>query len=439
MKVSVVGTGYVGLVTSACLADTGNHITAIDVDEAKIEKLRRGESPIYEPGLDKLLQSNIKAGRLRFTTDLAEGIRDADVTFIAVGTPPNADGSSDLSALDAVADQIARIITEPKVLVIKSTVPVGTAQRIEDRVNAKTPHRVSVVSNPEFLKEGYAVEDFEKPDRVIIGADDPRAGDLVRELYIPFVRNQHPILQMGRTAAEMSKYASNAYLATRISFINEIANLCDRLGVDVQDVRRGMGTDQRIGFQFLYPGAGYGGSCFPKDVRSLAHLSREAGVEPEILNAVHHVNERQKRIIFEKIRKRFGDHLDGRVFAFWGVTFKARTDDIREAPALATMDALQNAGASIRAHDPQGLDNLRAQNRPNVACFEDAYECLDGADALVIMTEWSEFRSPDFAEIKKRLAHPVIFDGRNLYEPDTIRRHALEYYAIGRPSVRPPA
>jgi UDPglucose 6-dehydrogenase len=437
MKLTVIGTGYVGLVTGACLADTGNEIVGVDKDPHKIAVLDRGECPIYEPGLAELLQANVKAGRLRFTTDIGQGVRHGDVIFIAVGTPPRDDGSSDMTAVHAVADEIADHVDRPKIVVLKSTVPIGTGDEIEERINRRGKHRVSVVNNPEFLKEGTGVEDFFKPDRVVIGAEDPQAAALIRELHEPFVRNQRPIYIMRRTAAEMSKYAANAYLSTRISFINQIANICDALGIDVNEVRQGMGSDRRIGFQFLYPGAGYGGSCFPKDVQSLVHTARRAGVQADLLDSVHQVNQRQRELLFRKVVARFGGSLANHCFAVWGISFKPKTDDIREAPAVVTINRLLEAGATVRAHDPIALPNLRQLLGDRITFHESGYEALDGADALVIVTEWNEFRSPTFEEIHRRLRQPIIFDGRNLYSLDAMRKRDFEYYSIGRPAIIP--
>jgi len=438
MKLTIVGTGYVGLVTGACLADTGNDVVGVDKDAEKIEILRRGESPIFEPGLTELLAANLRAGRLRFTTDLARAIRHGEVIFIAVGTPPRDGGSPDLTGVHAVADAIAEAIEAPRIVVIKSTVPVGTADELEDRINRRAKHRVRVVNNPEFLKEGTAVEDFLRPDRVVIGTEDPSAAAVVRELHEPFVRNQRPIYVMHRAAAEMTKYAANAYLSTRISFINQIANICDALGIDVNEVRSGIGSDRRIGFHFLYPGPGYGGSCFPKDVQALVHVARQAGVKADLLDSVHQVNQRQREVLFHKIADRFGPSLAGLRFAVWGVAFKPKTDDIREAPAVILIEKLLEAGADLQVHDPQALPNLRRRFGDRLSYHDSSYEALDGADALVIVTEWNEFRSPSFDEMRSRLRQPIIFDGRNLYSLDAMRKRDFEYHSIGRPSVNVP-
>ncbi len=435
MRITVVGTGYVGLITATCLADAGNHVVGLDIDREKVDHLNQGKSPIYEPGLHDLLTENLSTGRLRFTTESAEAIAHGRVIFIAVGTPPREDGSADTSVLEAIGRLIAETMTEPKIVVVKSTVPVGTCDRLEAEMVSKTRQPLAVVSNPEFLKEGTAVDDFLRPDRVVIGAADPEAAETIRELYLPFVRNQRPILVMTRSAAEMTKYAANCFLATRISFINEIANICERCGVDVDQVRTGMGTDSRIGFHFLYPGAGYGGSCFPKDVQALAHLASEQGYDPTLLRSVHHINQAQRQRLFEKIRDRFDGDLSGRTFAIWGVTFKPKTDDLREAPALVVIEELLAAGAEVRAHDPRGLGNLQRAFGQRVTCCKDAYGALEDADALVIVTEWNEFRTPDFDRMRAVLKRPLIFDGRNLYEAQAMARKGFEYHSMGRPVV----
>ncbi len=438
MRITVVGTGYVGLVTATCLADTGNHVVGLDIDAAKVEQLAAGVCTIYEPGLGELLSDNLRAGRLRFTTDLDDAVAHGGVIFVTVGTPARADGSADTSAIEQICHDIADRMDEPKIVVVKSTVPVGTCVRLKREMLAKTEHRLNVVSNPEFLKEGTAVDDFLRPDRIVIGAEDPDAADAIRELYLPFVRNQRPILVMTPSAAEMTKYAANCCLATRISFINEIANLCERCGVDVDQVRTGIGTDARIGFHFLYPGAGYGGSCFPKDVQALSHLAEQIGYGCDLLRAVHQVNQRQRERLFARIAARFDGELDGKTFAIWGVTFKPKTDDLREAPAGYLIDRMLEGGASVRAHDPRGLRNLRRTYGDRVEYYEDAYDALDGADALVIVTEWNEFRSPDFERMQTLLRQPIVFDGRNLYEPASMKRRQFEYHSIGRPPVNGP-
>lgn len=437
MRITVFGTGYVGLVTGACLSDTGNHVVMYDIKADKIASLNHGECPIYEPGLTEIIRANLQAGRLTGTTDVKQAIAHAQLIFIAVGTPPREDGSSDLTAVHSVADTIADLIDEPKIVVIKSTVPVGTGDQLEPRINQRSRHAVRVVNNPEFLKEGTAVDDFQRPDRVVIGAQDAEAGACIRELHEPFVRNQRPIFIMSRAAAEMTKYAANACLAARISFINQVANICDAMGIDVNEVRTGIGSDARIGFQFLYPGAGYGGSCFPKDVQALVHVAQQAGVQTDLLESVHQVNQRQREVLFHKVTSRFGSDLRGRAFAIWGVAFKPKTDDIREAPAVILIEKLLEAGASVRAHDPVALSNLRRQFEDRIAYSDDPYEVVQAADAMIVVTEWNEFRSPDFDELRRRLKTPVIFDGRNLYSAATMQRHRFEYHSIGRPTLRP--
>jgi UDPglucose 6-dehydrogenase len=436
MRITIVGAGYVGLVTGVCLADSGNDVVALEIDVEKVERLNRGECTIFEPGLSELLQSNLSAGRFKATSDLPEAVRHAEIIFICIGTPPREDGSADLSAIEACVQEIARHISHRTILVMKSTVPVGTCAKIERLAAPLAKHPVIVISNPEFLKEGTAVDDFLRPDRVVIGSDDREAAERLRELYLPFVRNQNPILVVGRAASEMIKYAANCYLSTRISFINQIANICETLGIDVNEVRAGIGFDARIGSHFMYPGIGYGGSCFPKDVQALYHVAREAGVEADLLAAVHAVNERQKNLMAQRIRSHFGGALTGRVFAVWGVAFKAKTDDIREAPALRIIQGLLEGGAQVRAHDPKALTHLRHELGDRVTYHADAYEAVAGADALVICTEWNEFRSPDFARLRDLLQQPLIFDGRNLYSPETMRRNGFQYYSIGRPAIR---
>ncbi len=435
MQIAIVGSGYVGLVTAACLADSGNHVVAIDNDRAKIEALRSGRCPFFEPGLEELAGKNMRSGRLRFSTDLARGVADARVIFLAVGTPPRADGSADLSAIESAAVEVARGLTGPAILVTKSTVPVGTGARLEALIAANTPHRCPVVSNPEFLKEGSALSDFLRPDRVVIGADDPAAGDEIAELHQPFVRNNKPILRMGRAAAELTKYAANAYLATRISFINEIADVCEHLNVDVNDVRRGIGSDQRIGHHFLYPGLGYGGSCFPKDVQALASFGRAAGADCQLLEAVHRRNLAQGQRMVRRVLDRLGENLAGKRLAAWGLAFKPETDDVREAPALTVIEALLKAGAQVAVHDPRAMESARRVLGERVTYHPEPYAALQDADALLILTEWMEFRSPDFRRIAAMLRQPLIFDGRNLYAAATMRRYNFEYYSVGRPPV----
>jgi len=435
MKVTIVGSGYVGLVTGVCLADSGNHVLGLDIDEEKVARLNRGDCTIFEPGLSDLLKANLEAGRFKATTDLPAAVHHADVIFVAIGTPPREDGSADLSAIDRSGQEIAQHVNKRTLLVMKSPVPVGTGDHVEKLVSTLAKHPVVVVSNPEFLKEGTAVDDFLRPDRVVIGTDDAEAAAMLEELYEPFVRNQHPILVVPRAASEMIKYASNCYLSTRISFINQIANLCEALGIDVNDVRKGMGYDARIGFHFMYPGIGYGGSCFPKDVQALYRVADEAGVESDLLKAVHQVNARQKVLLLDRIRTHFKNDLAGRTFAVWGVAFKPKTDDIREAPALDVIEGLLKAGAKVRVHDPEAMQNAKQALGARVEYVDDAYAAVKGADALVICTEWNEFRSPDFDVLKASLRRPLIFDGRNVYAPKAMRAHGFVYYSIGRPPV----
>lgn len=435
MKIAVVGTGYVGLVTATCFAESGNDVIGIDKDPAKIAVLDSGRLPIYEPGLLELVQRNRREGRLRFTTDLAAGIDPAQLIFLAVGTPQGADGSADLSAVWAVGEAIARHANGPKIVVIKSTVPVGTNRALTERIAGNTPHAIDVASNPEFLKEGAALDDFMKPDRVVVGVRRPEVADVLRELYSPYMRTERPFLVMSPESAEMTKYAANAMLATKISFINEMANLSERLGADINDVRRGIGHDARIGFQFLFPGAGYGGSCFPKDVRALVSLSRQVGAPVRLMQAVDQVNEAQKSVLVTKIKRHFGDALRDKTIAIWGLAFKPRTDDIREAPALTLIDALLAAGAAVRVHDPEAIANTRAIYGDKLVYCDRPYGALEGADALAIVTEWQEFRQPDFEIMRRLMRAPVVFDGRNLYDPKTMSAHGFTYEAIGRAAV----
>ena len=436
MRVGVFGAGYVGLVTGTCFAEMGNDVVIRDVDEQRIAGLKRGRIPIYEPGLEEVLQRNLEMGRLRFTTDPHDAVSSAEVVFVAVGTPAGEDGSADLSHVLAVAREIAQHADGPRIVVNKSTVPVGTGRKVREVLAESSPHEFQVVSNPEFLKEGSAVEDFMKPDRVVVGTDSDSAREVMRRLYAPFIRTGNPICFMDVESAEMTKYAANAMLATRITFMNEIANLCERVGANVDEVRIGIGSDRRIGPAFLFPGAGFGGSCFPKDVRALERLADEVGYEFPIMRAVHVVNEAQKRVLGEKVRARFGDDLTGRRFAVWGVAFKARTDDIREAPALVLVEELLRAGAEVAVFDPEALDNARRVLGDRVVYAGSAHEALNGADALVVVTEWNEFRFPDFERIRDELKSPVVFDGRNLYDPRTMSELGFEYFSIGRPSRR---
>jgi UDPglucose 6-dehydrogenase len=432
VKIAVIGTGYVGLVTSTCLAESGNDVVGIDKDAAKIARLEAGQLPIYEPGLLELVQRNRREDRLRFTTDLAAGIAAARLIFIAVGTPPGPDGEPDLGAVWAVGDAIAAAATDAKIVILKSTVPVGTNRRLAERLAARTKVTHDVASNPEFLKEGAAVEDFMKPDRVVVGVRRPEVGDVLHELYSPFLRTEHPFLVMSPESAEMTKYVANAMLATKISFINEMANLCEVLGADINDVRRGIGHDARIGFQFLFPGAGYGGSCFPKDVQAVLSMARQLNIAAQLIDAVERVNQAQKTVLFRKIQKHFGTSLRHKTLAIWGLAFKPRTDDIREAPALTLIDALLKAGVQMRVHDPEALANVRALYGDKLVYCDRPYGAVEGADGLAIVTEWQEFRRPDFEVIRRLMRSPVIFDGRNLYEPRTLTDQGFTYYAIGR-------
>jgi UDPglucose 6-dehydrogenase len=431
VHIGVVGTGYVGLVVGACLAENGNFVVCVDNDADKIERLRRGEIPIYEPGLNDLVPRNVAEDRLRFTTDLGETVRASEVIFIAVGTPQDEDGSADLTHVLDVAAGIGRAMNGYKILVNKSTVPVGTARRVRDVVAGLTTHPFAVVSNPEFLKEGTAVDDFLKPDRVVIGTDEPRVEAVMRQLYEPFMRTGKPILVMDQLSAELTKYAANAMLATRISFMNEIANYCDQVGADVRQVRLGMGTDSRIGASFLFPGTGYGGSCFPKDVKALIRMGREASVPFNVVEAVDRTNEAQKTILVPRIAAHLGG-LGGKTAAVWGLAFKPRTDDMREAPAIAVVEALLAGGAAVRAYDPKAEEQARRVFGDRVTLCTRAYEAVSGADALVVVTEWSEFREPDFAKIKELMRRPAVFDGRNIYDPQVLRGLGFHYEGIGR-------
>ena len=439
MKITLVGTGYVGLVTGACLADTGNHVFCLDLDAAKVRALNEGRIPIYEPGLEAVVKRNRAAGRIIFSTDVAASVAHGVLQCIAVGTPPGEDGSADLQHVLAAARAVGRHMDGYRVIVDKSTVPVGTADRVRAAVAEElgvrgARHEFSVVSNPEFLKEGTAVEDFMRPDRIIVGSEDERAAQLLRELYAPFQRNHDRLMLMSVRSAELTKYAANAMLATRISFMNELANLAERLGADIEEVRRGIGSDPRIGYHFLYAGGGYGGSCFPKDVKALQRSAQEAGSPLGVLAAVERANEAQKRVLGMKIRERFGSDLSGRRFAVWGLAFKPNTDDLREAPSLTLIADLLAAGGAVRAYDPAARHEARAlfRDEPRVAIADSALECLSGCDALAIVTEWQEFRSPDFAAMRRRLATPAIFDGRNLYEPAALAALGYEYFPIGR-------
>jgi len=432
MQLAVIGTGYVGLVAGAGFSDFGNDVACVDVDEGKIARLLRGEVPIYEPGLDTLIAKNVKAGRLGFSTDVATAIRNAEVVFIAVGTPPAADGSADLSAVFSVAETIGKNMTSFKVVATKSTVPVGTGDRVEEIIKRHTNEPFGVASNPEFLKEGDAINDFMKPDRVVIGSNNPRALEVLRHLYDPFVRTSDRIHTMGVRSAELTKYASNAMLATRISFMNDLALLAEKLGADIQHVRKAVGADPRIGPKFLFPGPGFGGSCFPKDISALNQTAKAHGHELAIVQAVEEVNRRQKRVLGAKINRHFDGSLKGRVVAVWGLAFKPQTDDIRESPALTLIEDLLAAGASVRTTDPQAMENVRPLFPQGVTFHDNMYEAVEGADALALVTEWHEFRRPDFHRIKKLMRTPALFDGRNMWDPQELRDLGFTYASIGR-------
>jgi len=435
MKIAVVGTGYVGLVTGTCFAETGNTVTCVDIDEKKVEKLNNGEVPIYEPGLETLFERNVKQNRLHFTTDLAEGIEGAKIIFLALPTPPGEDGSADLQYVLKVADDLGGLLKEYAVIVDKSTVPVGTAEKVKNKVLAKAQVDFDVVSNPEFLREGVAVEDFMKPDRVVIGTQSKKAQEIMEKLYAPLVRQGNPILFMDEASAELTKYAANSFLATKITFMNEIANLCELLGADVDQVRKGIGTDTRIGKRFLFAGIGYGGSCFPKDVQALAKSSVDVNYDFRILNAVMDINKDQKTRLVEKAKKHFGGDLKGKHFAIWGLAFKPYTDDIREAPALYNIEALLAEGATVSVYDPEAMKNVRDITGDKISYCVDEYHAAEGADAIFIMTEWPLFRTPDFEKLSKDLKGKVIFDGRNLYEPDAMTELGYSYYSIGRKDI----
>lgn len=439
MQLTIFGSGYVGLVTGACMAEVGNHVVCCDIDEAKIARLNKGEVPIFEPGLDDYIARNVEAGRLEFTTDIAKAVDHGLYQFIAVGTPPDEDGSADLKHVLAVARSIGEHMTDYRVVIDKSTVPVGTADKVAAEICKTLDARgvaieYDVVSNPEFLKEGAAISDFMKPDRIIIGTDNPRTTELLKSLYEPFNRNRERLISMDVRSAELTKYAANAMLATKISFMNELANIAERCGADIENVRTGIGSDPRIGYHFIYPGAGYGGSCFPKDVRALAKSASVAGYDAQLLNAVEDVNDRQKHRVFEKLYAHYDGSLAGKTVALWGLSFKPRTDDMREAPSRVLLEALWAEGARVQAYDPEALDETRRlyPDQPGLTLCESAYDTIDGADALVIMTEWQEFRSPDFRRLSSELADSVIIDGRNLYEPETVEGFGIQYYAIGR-------
>ena len=435
MRISVIGTGYVGLVTGTCLAETGNEVICVDIDEAKVERMRNGEVPIYEPHLELLFERNIKANRLRFTTSLDEGLAHAEIVFLALPTPENEDGAADLSYVLNVAEQIGKKITDYKVIVDKSTVPVGTAEKVYAIIAKHAPCEFDVVSNPEFLREGFAVDDFMKPERIIIGSSSERATALMKRLYSPFVRSGKPIIVMDEKSAELTKYASNAFLATKITFMNEIANYCEKVGADVDKVRAGMGTDSRIGKRFLFPGIGYGGSCFPKDVKALKKAGADENYNFKILNSVLEINSDQKIILLPKIQKFFNNDLKGKTIAVWGLAFKPETDDIREAPSIDMMNGLLELNAKLQVFDPEAMPNIKKRFGDKLHYSESMYEALEGADALLICTEWSIFRTPDYSRLKNSLNKPVIFDGRNLYNVNDMEAEGFTYVSIGRKAV----
>jgi UDPglucose 6-dehydrogenase len=440
MKVAVVGTGYVGLVAGTCFSDTGNEVVCVDVVKEKIEGLNRGELPIYEPGLEEMIKRNVREERLSFTTDIEKAVKSSQIIFIAVGTPPGEDGSADLKYVLDVAKSIGKHMNGFKVVVDKSTVPVGTADLVSDEIKKYSKHDFAVVSNPEFLKEGAAIADFMKPDRVVIGTSNEEAADIMRNLYSPFVRTGKPIIIMDERSAELTKYAANALLATKISFINEVANLCDNVGANVDMVRKGIGSDVRIGPYFIFPGTGYGGSCFPKDVKALIKTANANGIKLNILESVENVNDNQKTIMFNKIKNYFKNDLKGKKFAMWGLAFKPKTDDMREAPAIEMINALNEAGASVQAHDPEALNEanrfFKERLGKGLDLFKKRYDALEGADALIIMTEWNEFREPDFFLIKETLSSAAIFDGRNIYDPKRMKKYGIDYFSIGRPNIK---
>jgi len=442
MRLTIFGSGYVGLVTGACMAEMGNQVLCYDIDEAKIARLNNGEVPIFEPGLDAYIERNVEAGRLEFTTDVAKAVNHGLFQFVSVGTPPDEDGSADLKHVLAVARAIGENMDDYRIVIDKSTVPVGTADKVKAEIQAQldkrnSPIEFDVVSNPEFLKEGAAIGDFMKPDRIVVGTDNPRTTELLRTLYEPFNRSHDRMISMDIRSAELTKYAANAMLATKISFMNELANMAEYFGADIEQVRVGIGSDPRIGYHFIYPGAGYGGSCFPKDVRALAKSAAGEGYEAQLLEAVEEVNNRQKHRIFDKISAHYDGELSGKTIALWGLSFKPNTDDMREAPSRVLMEALWEAGANVRAYDPEAMEATQRlyPDQEGLQLCESSGQALEGADALVIITEWQEFRSPDFTDLKEALADAVIFDGRNLYEPNVVEHFGLEYYAIGRGKI----
>ncbi|WP_035586735.1 UDP-glucose dehydrogenase family protein [Hippea jasoniae] len=442
MRLAMIGSGYVGLVTGACFAEMGNNVICVDIDDKKIEQLSQGIVPIFEPGLDKMIKRNLKKGNLHFTTDVKFAIENSDIIFIAVGTPQSEDGSADLNHVLKAAEDIGRYLDHEAIIVDKSTVPVGTADRVKETINAqlkkrfgdRVPFEFDVVSNPEFLKEGDAVADFMKPDRVVVGASNEKSMKIMKELYRPFTMNHERFIAMDVRSAELTKYAANAMLATKISFINEISRIAEAVGADINKVRVGIGSDKRIGYYFIYPGVGYGGSCFPKDVRALEKMAEDNGIEPEIIKAVQHVNQAQRYYFLNKILSKFGEDLEGRVFAIWGLAFKPQTDDMREAPSITIIKELTKRGAFIKAYDPEAMENAKSFWLKDVKAIEylpNKYDALNDADAMILLTEWKEFRSPDFYEIKKRLKNPVIFDGRNQYNKEFLKEFGFEYYQVG--------
>jgi UDPglucose 6-dehydrogenase len=433
VKLSVIGTGYVGLVVGTCFAESGNDVICVDNDERKVRMLKKGISPIFEPGLTEFIKNNIEEKRLSFTTDLAAAVKKTDIIFLALPTPQSEDGSADLQHVLKCVKQIGKAMNGYKVIVNKSTVPVGTADRVKEMLSSETAYEFDVVSNPEFLKEGAAVNDFMKPDRIVIGTRSPRALALMQDLYAPFVRTGNPLIVMDERSSELTKYASNSFLATKVSFMNEVAGLCEKVGADVDLVRKGMGTDPRIGSQFLFAGIGYGGSCFPKDVAALLNTSIISKHEFQILSAVEAVNKRQKRMIVEKVKKHFNGKLKGRVITLWGLAFKPNTDDVREAPALTIIEALVKEGAQLRVHDPEAMEEMKKKIGNTVRYFDSNYDALKGSEALLLVTEWNEFRRPDFDRIKELMKSPVVFDGRNIYDPKIMREKGFVYYGIGRP------
>ena len=434
MKLAVIGSGYVGLVAGACFAEAGNHVVCMDNDEDKIKKLREGIIPIYEPGLEAMVERNVKNGKLTFSTNMKETVENSNIIFIAVGTPPDEDGSADLRYVLSVAKSIGQHMKEPKIVVNKSTVPVGTARKVKEAIQKETDIDVEVVSNPEFLKEGAAIDDFMYPDRVVVGTSNAEVAETMKELYSAFVRTGNPILIMDEVSAELTKYASNSLLATKISFINEMANLCDRVGADVEKIRKGIGSDSRIGYSFIFPGVGYGGSCFPKDVKAIIRTAKEYDFPLRVLNAVEDVNEDQKKILIPKILNFYNNDISGKTFSIWGLSFKPKTDDMREASSRAIIHELHERGAKIQAHDPAAMDEARRLGLDKIITLhDDNYDALKGSDGLILVTEWLEYREPDFEKMKSMLNRPVVFDGRNVYIPKKMRDMGFEYFCIGRP------